>query len=41
MRYAPVVDEDNHLLGIITRASIVSIVYDSIWGDDSNTVLSV
>ncbi|MDY0395712.1 betaine/proline/choline family ABC transporter ATP-binding protein [Virgibacillus halophilus] len=35
MRYAPVVDEDNHLLGIITRASIVSIVYDSIWGDDA------
>lgn len=41
MRYAPVVDEDNHLLGIITRASIVSIVYDSIWGDEGNTVLSV
>lgn len=27
----PVVSEDDHLLGLITRASIVDIVYDSIW----------
>lgn len=35
MRYAPVIDEQQHLLGIVTRASIVNIVYDSIWGDES------
>lgn len=34
MYYAPVVDDDNQLLGIVTRASIVNIVYDSIWGDE-------
>lgn len=32
--YAPVIDDDNHLLGIVTRASIVNIVYDSIWGEE-------
>ena len=37
IRYAPVVDETNHLLGIVTRASIVNIVYDSIWGDEETT----
>ena len=29
----PVVDENNHLVGIVTRASLVEIVYDTIWGD--------
>ena len=29
----PVVDQDNHLIGLITRASVVDIVYDSIWQD--------
>ncbi len=29
----PVVDENNHLVGIVTRASLVDIVYDTIWGD--------
>lgn len=38
MYYAPVIDDDNHLLGIVTRASIVSIVYDSIWGDEANVL---
>jgi len=38
MFFAPVVDEDNHLLGIVTRASIVNIVYDSIYGDEVATV---
>ena len=37
MRYAPVIDKDNHLLGIVTRASIVNIVYDSIWGEEETT----
>lgn len=29
----PVVDQDNHLIGLITRASVVDMVYDSIWQD--------
>ena len=35
----PVVDENNHLVGIVTRASLVDIVYDTIWGDseEANT----
>ncbi|MBC1434266.1 betaine/proline/choline family ABC transporter ATP-binding protein [Listeria rocourtiae] len=32
-KYVPVVDEKNRLVGIVTRASLVDIVYDSIWGD--------
>ena len=34
VRNVPVVDEDNHtLIGIVTRANLVDIVYDSLWGD--------
>ena len=33
MRNIPVVDNDNKLIGLITRANLVDIVYDSIWGD--------
>ena len=33
MRYVPIVDEEKHLTGIVTRASLANIVYDSIWGD--------
>lgn len=29
----PVVDQEDHLMGLITRASIVDMVYDSIWQD--------
>ncbi|MDE1547712.1 betaine/proline/choline family ABC transporter ATP-binding protein [Jeotgalibaca caeni] len=29
----PVVDENDHLLGLITRTSVVDMVYDSIWSD--------
>jgi osmoprotectant transport system ATP-binding protein len=29
----PVVDAENHLIGLITRTSIVDMVYDTIWGD--------
>ncbi|PAQ14931.1 glycine/betaine ABC transporter ATP-binding protein [Bacillaceae bacterium SAOS 7] len=32
MKYVPVVDQQNVLVGIVTRASLVDIVYDSIWG---------
>ena len=34
MKYVPVVDQRNRLVGIVTRASLVDIVYDSIWGED-------
>ncbi|PKG23198.1 betaine/proline/choline family ABC transporter ATP-binding protein [Niallia nealsonii] len=34
VKYVPVVDEANHLVGIVTRASLVDIVYDSIWGTE-------
>ncbi|MBL5771561.1 betaine/proline/choline family ABC transporter ATP-binding protein [Heyndrickxia sporothermodurans] len=33
MKYVPVVDHHKRLVGIVTRASLVDIVYDSIWGD--------
>lgn len=34
LKYVPVVDEQRHLVGIVTRTSLVDIVYDSIWGDE-------
>lgn len=37
-RYVPVVDEQNHLTGIVTRASLANIVYDSIWGEEETLV---
>lgn len=33
----PVVDEQNKVVGILTRASLVDIVYDVIWGEDPAT----
>ncbi|MBP3040231.1 betaine/proline/choline family ABC transporter ATP-binding protein [Bacillaceae bacterium Marseille-Q3522] len=36
IKYVPVVDESNHLVGIVTRASLVDIVYDSIWGETAS-----
>lgn len=30
----PVVDNNNHLVGIVTRAALVDIVYDALWGDE-------
>ncbi|MCH5463015.1 betaine/proline/choline family ABC transporter ATP-binding protein [Lactobacillus sp. LC28-10] len=30
----PVVDNDKKLVGIVTRAALVDIVYDALWGDD-------
>lgn len=32
-KYVPVVDNEKKLVGIVTRASLVDIVYDSIWGE--------
>lgn len=37
VRNIPVVEDDNKLVGLITRASLVDIVYDTIWGDDDMT----
>ena len=33
LKYAPVVDHENNLKGIVTRASLVDMLYDIIWGD--------
>lgn len=41
IKYVPVVDEQNHLAGIVTRASLVDIVYDSIWGDEENQLMTI
>lgn len=37
-KYVPVVDQNKHLVGIVTRATLVDIVYDSIWGEEENLV---
>nr|WP_017552579.1 betaine/proline/choline family ABC transporter ATP-binding protein [Heyndrickxia coagulans] len=34
IKYVPVVDHEHRLVGIVTRASLVDIVYDSIWGEE-------
>ena len=34
--YVPVVDEQNHLKGIITRAALVDVIYDAVWGTTEN-----
>ncbi|ARB76997.1 MULTISPECIES: betaine/proline/choline family ABC transporter ATP-binding protein [Staphylococcus] len=36
VRNVPVVDDDNTLIGLITRANLVDIVYDSLWGDEND-----
>ena len=33
--YIPVTDSDKKLVGIVTRASLVNVVYEKIWGDKS------
>lgn len=35
VKYAPVVNSDNRLMGIITRATLVNILYDQVWGPDT------
>lgn len=34
--YVPVVDEQNHLKGIITRSALVDVIYDAVWGTTGN-----
>ncbi|QDW97762.1 betaine/proline/choline family ABC transporter ATP-binding protein [Staphylococcus agnetis] len=36
VRNVPVVDEGHHIVGLITRANLVDIVYDSIWGESGD-----
>lgn len=31
--YVPIVNEEGHLKGIVTRATFVNIIYDAIWGE--------
>ncbi|AZV59711.1 betaine/proline/choline family ABC transporter ATP-binding protein [Peribacillus frigoritolerans] len=40
-KYVPVVDQNKQLVGIVTRATLVDIVYDSIWGEEENQVAEV
>ncbi|WP_339178218.1 choline ABC transporter ATP-binding protein OpuBA [Bacillus sp. FSL R5-0560] len=39
VKYVPVVDEDRCLIGIVTRASLVDIVYESIWGEEKQLAI--
>ncbi|NME47670.1 betaine/proline/choline family ABC transporter ATP-binding protein [Enterococcus gallinarum] len=41
LKYLPVVDAENHLVGILTRASLVDIVYDVIWGEESSLLEAI
>ena len=34
LKYVPVVDENKKLVGIITRSSLVDMVYETIWGEE-------
>ncbi|MBO0430834.1 betaine/proline/choline family ABC transporter ATP-binding protein [Enterococcus sp. DIV0660C] len=36
LKYVPVVDDRNRVVGILTRASLVDIVYDVIWGEEQS-----
>ena len=38
MKYVPVIDNKQRLAGIVTRASLVDIVYDSIWGEEEEII---
>ncbi|PEZ74441.1 betaine/proline/choline family ABC transporter ATP-binding protein [Bacillus sp. AFS017274] len=40
-KYVPVVDHNKHLVGIVTRATLVDIVYDSIWGEEENQMAEI
>lgn len=37
LKYVPVVDAAGKLQGIVTRAALVDVVYDTIWGDSDDT----
>lgn len=33
VKYVPVVDKEHRVVGIVTRATLATLVYDTIWGD--------
>lgn len=35
-KFVPVVDSDNKLMGIITRSTLVNILYNQVWGKDAD-----
>lgn len=37
LKYVPVVDDDKKLVGILTRSSLVDMVYDTIWGEEDSS----
>ncbi|RXK18318.1 betaine/proline/choline family ABC transporter ATP-binding protein [Macrococcus sp. DPC7161] len=41
IRVIPVLDHNDKLLGVITRANLVDIVYDTIWGEEEETIEEV
>ena len=36
LKYVPVVDDQQRVVGIITRASLVDLVYDVLWGEEQS-----
>lgn len=38
VKYVPVVDDHKHLVGILTRVSLVDIVYDALWGEEDAVI---
>ncbi len=36
LKYVPVVDDKNRVVGILTRASLVDIIYDVLWGEEQS-----
>ncbi|WP_019240673.1 MULTISPECIES: ABC transporter ATP-binding protein [Bacillus] len=34
LKYLPVVDSENHLIGILTKTNLVDAIYESIWGNE-------
>lgn len=41
LKYVPVVDKDKKLIGIITRSSLVDMVYETIWGEEDPLAATV
>lgn len=41
VRNLPVVDKENHLVGLITRASIVDTIYTNLWGDEEDEKMDI
>lgn len=40
LKYVPVVDENKKLVGIITRSSLVDMVYETIWGEEEGLAVT-